>query len=127
MLLDLNQRFVSMDGRAIKDIQKNEAGADTTKDLTLMRVISLALIEPAAKLTDDDKVKYFELCLKVMANKAGTVEVTSEETTLIKNAIKPKFGVLLVGECMRMLEGKEIGIKLIEEDIPGGSTSMSIR
>ena len=122
MLLNLNQRFVSMDGRIIKDVQKNEGGTDTTKDLTLMRVISLALIEPVAKLTEDDKVKYFELCLKVMANKAGTVELTSEETTLIKAAVKPKFGVLLVGEAMRMLEGKEIGIDIVEdltEDDPG--------
>ena len=117
MLLDLNQRFVNMEGKVIKDITKHEKSEDTVRDLTLLRVISLALIEPAAKLTDDDKVKYFELCLKVMANKAGTVDITSEETTLIKAAIKPKFGVLLVGEAMRMLEGKAVGIDIVE-DIP---------
>ena len=117
MLLDLNQKFVNLDGKVILDIIKNENVADTVRDLTLLRVITLALMEPDIKVTDDDKIIHFELCLKVIANKAGTVELTAEETALIKSLIKPKYGILIVGEALRMLEGKEIGIEIIPDKL----------
>jgi len=117
MLLDLSQRFVTMEGKVIKDIIKNENAPDTVRALTLLRVITLALLEPVAKLSDDAKITHFELCLKVIANKAGAVELTAEEAALLKSLIKPKYGILIVGEAMRMLEGKVVGIEIVE-DIP---------
>ncbi|MBE3101930.1 MAG: hypothetical protein IMZ47_06630 [Firmicutes bacterium] len=115
MLLDLNQKFVNMDGRVVKDIIKNENAPDVVRDLTLLRVITLALMEPPTKLSDEDKIVHFELCLKVVSNKAGTTELTAEEISLIKALIKPKYGILIVGEAMRMLEGMDIGLVSMEE------------
>ena len=129
MLLSLNQTFVSMEGRIVQDARqvldgKDKDGKDKfkveTSDLTLYRILSLALIEPVHKMPDGDKEKYFELALKINAAKAGIVEVTAEEITTLKGAVQPKFGVLIVGETLRMLEGKDAGIELIGDKIPEG-------
>lgn len=125
MLLNLNQKFVNTDGKVIQDVKVVEDGTDKngnpkkkqiSNDLTLHRIVSLALIEPVTKIPDGDKVKYFELALKINAAKAGTIELEAEDITLIKNAVKPRFGVLIVGEAMRMLEGKDIGIEIVEDE-----------
>jgi len=126
MLLDLNQKFVSLEGKVLQDAKqvpdgKDKDGRDKFKtelsDLTLYRVLLLALIEPVHKLLDGDKEKYFEIALKINAAKAGMVEVTAEEITILKKAVRPKFGVLIVGETLRMLEGRDIGIETTENKI----------
>jgi len=119
MLLDLSQKFVSMDGKTIKDIRVFEEGNKKRRDvldLTLERVVSLALAEPVdQKMSGDNKVKCFGLILKIMGNKQGTVDLVAEDVTFIKNLIKPKYSVVVVGEAMLMLEGRDIGIELLEE------------
>ena len=117
MLVDLNQKFVGIDGKIIKDvlITEDEEGKQIreTKDLALERVVNLALTDPAdQKMSGDTKIKCFDLLLRVIANKVGTVELESDDVTFLKGLIKPRFGVLVVGESLRMLEGKDIGIAI---------------
>jgi hypothetical protein len=121
MLLDLYQKFVNFDGRVLRDISisTNEDGVQTrtTKDLTLERVVSLALAEPTnQKMSGDDKIKCFELLLQIIGHKDGVVELETDSVSFIKTLIKPKFPVLVVGEAMRMLEGKDIGIEVVQNE-----------
>lgn len=114
MLLDLNQKFVNFDGKIVQDVRVDEeTGVETKRDLTLYRVLILALIEPAHKIADGVKVEYFELALTLNTAKAGMVELTAEEIVILQNAIKSRYRVLIVGEAMRMLDGKPIGIEII--------------
>jgi len=121
MLINLYQKFVDMDGRIIKDINitENEEGVRTRRvtDLTLERVVSLALAEPVdQKMSGDTKIKCFDLLLQIISHKDGVVELEADDIAFIKNLIKPKFLVLVVGEAMRMLEGQDIGIEIAKDE-----------
>lgn len=120
MLLDLNQKFVGMNGRAVQDIRiidSPEGQKREVQDLTLLRVISLSLTEPVdQKMSGDDKIRCYTLVLRVIGNKDGMIDLSVEDTAFIKSLIKPKYKVLVVGQSMLMLEHKDIGIKLLEDE-----------
>ena len=59
-------------------------------------------------LSGEDKAARFELALKVF-NKVK-LELTAEEVALIKKLIAKAFSPLVVGQCFRLLEGKDSGI-----------------
>jgi len=121
MLVDLRQKFVSIDGRILKDVSvtEDEKGvkAQIVTDLTLERVVNLALAEPIdQKMSGDTKIKCFDLLLRVIAHKGGIVELEAKDVAFIKTLIKPKFSVLVVGEAMCMLEGQGSGIEIIKNE-----------
>jgi len=115
MLLNLNQKFATMDGKIMKDVNVFEDdNGDKTQvitDLTLERVISLALSEPAdQKMSGADKIKCFELLLRVIVNKGGEVELKADEIAFIQNLVKVKYRVLIVGQAVRMLDNMPAGL-----------------
>jgi len=126
MLLDLNQKFVNIEGEVLQDAKqvpdgKDKDGKDKFKveltDLTLYRILTLALVEPAKNTKPDDRVKYYELISKLVVAKAGTVELEAEDITILKNAIKQKYtSPMVIGESLEMLEGKELSIKRAFDD-----------
>ena len=127
MKLDLNQVLFTLDGRVLRDIKniedwKTKDGSIKyrveEKDLTLYRILSLAMIEPVHKIADNDKEKYFELAVRLNASKAGIVELCAEDVVFLKNAVVPKYDIVIVGQTLRMLEGMDTGIVRTKEEPP---------
>jgi hypothetical protein len=83
---------------------KDQAG----KPLTLKDVVKQALLIPyqdEQNLALEEKVKRYDLYLKVK-EAVDPFDATSDEIVQIKKLIGKAYGVLIVGQAVRMLEGK---------------------
>jgi hypothetical protein len=65
----------------------------------------LATFEDERNLSLDEKVKRYDLYLKVKEI-PDPAEFTSEEVVLMKKLVGKAYGVLIVGQAVKFLEGK---------------------
>lgn len=86
----------------IKNIN-NEPIKEGDKIITLGDIVRNAVLSPGDKDKADDKVKKFELAVRCVAD---TVELTAEETTLIKDCIGNMYPPLIVGRSFEILDPK---------------------
>lgn len=101
--VDFSRHILDLDGNDIP------ATADKgAKPLDLASISGMALlIEPSAdprgsQPASSDKLARFNLALKIHAG--GVVDVSSEEITLLKNAIGASYGPLVVGRAVEILD-----------------------
>jgi len=114
MKVDLNYKFLTMKGKAVKEkIPQldenenqifNEFGApqfELKGDLTLRKIIEETLFNPPlareprtgqfVQISDEKKKACYILLNKVLNHKDGLIELESEEQTLLKDLITKKY------------------------------------
>ncbi len=95
-LVNLNRTFVDL---------KNETLKQENVPFTLKEAILTSLVNEFQNDTEssDEKVKRFKLMMKVNAA-TDSVELSSEDITLIKNRVAKAYGALIVGQAHELLE-----------------------
>ena len=86
-------------GKIIKD------GDNTDKDFTLKRAIVTATTNAAEGSNAEAKYKLYELTQRVV-KATNEIELSTEEIVSIKERIGALYGVVVVGQCYDLLEGK---------------------
>ena len=79
--------------------------SDGGKPLTLARVASAALLQAyidESTLAGEIKVRRFVLAMKVA--EAGELELTAEETAMLKERVAKGYGPLVVGRAWELLD-----------------------
>lgn len=107
MNVNLNTVLVNIDGKPLKKLDK---------DLTLKIIITDALLQmnpDERNLSADEKLKRYELALKIRKNDAISLE--SDDTVLIKMLINKVYGTLVIGQTHSLLEGKTTGLEDVAE------------
>ena len=105
-----------MDGNELHDKvpsgEKNVLGQDIMIDgpvATLGAVSVNALVatyQDEQRLSGEDKVKRWELAMRIKKLPSGAADLTAEEVALIKSLIAKAYGPIIVGQAWAMLEGK---------------------
>jgi len=91
----------NLDGQVMKD----NDGKGNAVDATLKMAIVNAVLAPVQNEKGTDKIKKYELAMKVHKNKE--VDLTAEDISLIKERVGELFPPLIVGQVYNLLEGKE--------------------
>lgn len=102
--IDFSRHITDLDG---KDIPSS--AAKDAKPIDLASISGMALLtEPPAERgqaqSPADKLARFNLALKIHAG--GKIDLSSEETTLLKNAIGTVYPPLVVGRAIEILDPK---------------------
>ncbi|UCI06247.1 hypothetical protein [Mesorhizobium sp. B1-1-8] len=95
-MIDFSTKLLDVDGTPI---------VENGVDATLGRAAANALLAPFAdeqNLPGEEKVKRFELAMRVCSAKELTLPV--EEVALIKKLVAKAFPVLIVGRCWAILD-----------------------
>ena len=97
--IDFTQTLKNLEGNPIKDLPQNPE-----QNLTLSKACINALLIniPQDKLTGTEKLERYELAKQIHKNK--TLNLTSEQITLLKTLIAKVYGVLPTGQAYEMLE-----------------------
>jgi len=109
MFLYGDQIFVDFSENKIKD----ESGKPFTLRTAAMSSL-VATLEDEKGLSGEEKLKRFELAMKIK-NHPDPIEVTSEDTSLIKKMIARVYTTLIVGQAWQMLEGKKGEVHAIKK------------
>ena len=104
--IDFTRHILDLDGKDIPVSADKDAPITT-----LARVAETALLneppvdprQPVAAETPDQKRQRFDLALRIYQAK-GAVTLSSEEVTLVKNAIAAIYGPLVVGRAAEILD-----------------------
>lgn len=94
--------------KGLKDLNDNEIfgvnqQAATLKGLSIDALC--ATFKDEEKLSGEDKLKRYELALKIK-NSSEPATLSAEEVTLIKKLISKAYGTIIVGQAWTMLEGQ---------------------
>ncbi len=114
MIIDFTQVLKDFDGESIKGKAITEEKDGKTviasfEDATLGFICVDVLLgeEQGEKVPADDKVKRFELARAI--HKAESIDLESEDITLLKSRIAKFHKPLIVGITLEMLENKNVG------------------
>jgi hypothetical protein len=105
MLIDVTTVFTDFDGNPMKD-----AGQ---QDLTLAAVAISALMATYPDeqgLSGDEKVKRYDLAMRIHRRSAVTVDVAIDDIALIKRLIDKAYTPLVVGQAREFLDPKPRGL-----------------
>lgn len=95
-------------GKIFTDMNDEELKLPSGKVATLRSIAIealLAVFQDESSLTGDEKLKRWELAMKVK-RAVEPAEFTVEEVGLIKKLIGKAFAAMIVGQAWMMLEGK---------------------
>lgn len=98
MKVDFTKAFQTIEGEPLYE-------ADNKKALTLKKVAIeslLAVFEDERNLSGEEKVKRYELALKISGNEI--VDLKAEDIALIKKLITKGYSSLVVGQAWKMIE-----------------------
>ena len=100
MVVFLGKIFTDMNDEELKLPNGNVA---TLRSIAIEGL--LAVFQDESGLTGDEKLKRWELAMKVK-NAVEPAEFTVEEVGLMKKLIGKAFSAIIVGQAWKMLEGK---------------------
>ena len=112
MMVDMNRKFVDMDG---KDIMTPDGKLFTLRDAAKTALISAYQDEQS--LSGEDKYARYETCMKIAPS--GQSELSIEDISLIKQLIGKAFAAMIVGQAWDMLEGSKKYRGQNKDTIPG--------
>lgn len=101
MKVKVNQKLVALNGNVLKD----NDGQGNVIDATLKTAIVNGLLAPVQKESGVDKVKKYELALRIYKN--DEVELSAEDIVLIKKCVGENFAPIVVGQVWELLENKD--------------------
>jgi len=96
-IIGLNKVLKNFSGDPLKDAKEG--------DLTLAEACKNALLVADEKSTGKDKYESFKIATKLDNAKGGTIELTAEEITKIKEAVGKYMFPMVVGLVWDALEG----------------------
>jgi hypothetical protein len=105
-MIDFNTQLKDIDGQPLLD-NIIEAGLPKQVPVTLARIAANALLQnypDEANLAGAEKVKRFELAMKVSSAKKA-IPLVAEDIALIKERIAKAYGPLVVGRAWQLLDG----------------------
>ena len=105
MIILFGKGFKDLDGEEIPDVKGKTA---TLRGLAIDAL--LAQYQDEQNLGGEEKLKRWELASKIK-NSPDPVEVSAEEVVLIKKLVGKAYGVLVVGQAWKYLEGEKDGVK----------------
>lgn len=97
MKIDFNKVLLDADDKPIKAREGSEEPA------TLLLVAKVALQESAQQDTPESKLKAFDLLMHV--RKGGVVEITPEQSAMLKERVGRVYGPLIYGRATEILNG----------------------
>lgn len=97
MKVNVDKVLKNIDGSNIKDVVDGKA-----VDAKLKTILVNAVLAPVDKESGVDKVKKYELAK--MIHKGKTIDLTSEDITMLKDAVALGYAPLIVGQVFEMLE-----------------------
>ena len=98
MEIRMNQAFTNIDGTVLK---KNENEFFYLKSAC---VDALTVNNPEEKLSGEDKIKRWDLAVRIY-NTSSEISLSSEEISLLKKLISNIFGTIITAQSWKMLEG----------------------
>jgi len=101
MKLDVTIKMLNVDGVVLQE--PDEKGE--VRDVILRSILINALMIPAKDDTGEQKVKKYILAVDIQKN--DEVEITPEQAVLLKKAVGPNFGPVVVGPIFALLDGGE--------------------
>ena len=101
MKVTVGKVLVDIDNETIKDLKGNNA---TAKGVIIEAL--LATYNDEQNLSGEDKLKRFELALKIKNTNEVVIELNTEEIVLIKKLVGRAFGTIIVGQTWKVLEGE---------------------
>lgn len=110
MVVAIDAKMRNMDGSVIPDTKGNEA---TLKGVVVEAL--LAQFEDERQLSGEDKLKRYQLAMKVNESE-GVCEMTAEEIALVKKLIGKAYGPLVSGQAWTILETK-VPLSVVKEDV----------
>jgi hypothetical protein len=117
MVIDFSKSLRNLDGSEIKE--RNSSTSEPVV-VTLGDVIKSSLVtatEQAAKMTTEQRVKRFELAVKMSKPKVGDLEVVSSDIETMKKALEESQYAampLIFGQVYKMLDGSKTGLEAEE-------------
>ncbi len=97
--------------RVLKSVEGESLEDEKAQGVTLGKVAITALVnayEDERSLSGEDKLKRWDLATAIYAIKDGELlDLPTEVIVLLKTLINKFYGVLVVGQAWRMLEGNE--------------------
>lgn len=105
MNVKVDRPFTELDGTTIK-----EGGKEVTLKIAAIR----ALLSPQEKISEEEKIKRFNLSRRVYAG--GEIDLTTDECALIKKCIHAVFdSPLIYAEADEMIENKVVHPGAVKE------------
>lgn len=101
MKVDLCQVLKTMTGKPIKHKLSEKEEVNMTLGMLCVEAL---LFESQEKINGEEKIKRFKLAKRI--HQAKSVDLVSEETSLLKKLIGDTFNVLAVGQALEMIESK---------------------
>jgi len=138
MNIDFNQVLKNFEGEDLEEIDYSDPATKETAnmaellnqkiDLTKVKMKKMTLkgvcinainrFDQNEKVSSEETIKRYELCLKISKAKAGIVNLKSESITLIKTQIgKTGYTPLIKGQAWEMLEGKVAEKEIVEMEV----------
>ena len=102
MKIDFTTPIQTLDGKPILNNPGNQPA--TLKTITTDAL--LASFEDEKNITGEEKLKRYLLATRIYANPQN-IDLTVEETALIKKLIGKGFGPLIVGQAYEIIESKQ--------------------
>lgn len=96
LAVDLTQRVTNVDGKPIVDAANKDVGP------VLSDVLKATLLVTDQAMTKDDKVKNFDLALKIGLNK--NITFTPQELTHIEDMLWKYQSTLVAGQTVRLID-----------------------
>lgn len=104
MKVTLQSPILTLDGNTIKE-------GNNPVNLAKFLLVSLTSTYPDEKnLTGEDKLKRYELALRIQNCTDPQMDISSDEIVLIKKLAAKCLTVVVYGQVAAYLEGKETGI-----------------
>jgi hypothetical protein len=100
------------------DLVSGKPLKDGEKDATLASICVQALMAQTpedANMAADEKVQAYVIASRII--KAGVVEVSVEEASLLKKRVGKLFGPMVVGQCLPALDKDATHLALVEDAV----------
>ena len=94
---------ITIDQPILNIADDNKAIKNGEEDLTLKKVMQIAVLSSGEKLSLDENLKRYSIGQKLSAAKKE-VELTAEEITAVKKAIADSYGIAIVGYSCELIE-----------------------
>ena len=105
MVILFDVGFKDLDGA---EVPNDKGTAATLRGVTIEALLAQFTDEP--NLGGEEKLTRWELASKIK-NSPDPINVTVEELTLIKKLVGKAYGILIVGQAWKYLEGEKDGVK----------------
>lgn len=107
MFINFDVKFKNLDGVNMEETINKETGEKRFVTLKSISTVSLLSMSADSKMLGDEKVKRYDLSLKIH-NSNRKLDLKVEDIALIKKLIGEVYPPLVVGQAFKILEKEEV-------------------